>query len=145
MRTVTESIDEPYSPAQAAGIALFSAVVAIGSGVVLWTWDGWSSWIAGPVFWLSLLGLLGAIPGWYDARHPNAPERRRVFALAFLAGFFALAGGLLAWVMFRPDSNCSDCDSASGWAIGIGFQVICWGMAGVSVRQIVKGRTASPN
>lgn len=132
--------EEPYTPRQAAAIFGVSALATAAAGVALWMWDGWTSWIAFPVFFLGFLATLGSVIGWYDARHPSASERQAAFALTFLALLFASGGILFGWIFLSPDSGCSDCSTTGGRVGAVAFQLIFWGMTSVCVVKLLKLR-----
>jgi hypothetical protein len=133
-------VTEPYTPRQAAAIVGASALITALSGLALRHWDGWTSWIAGPAFFLGFLMTLGSISGWYDARHPSAPERRAAFALTFLALFFACAAILFGWLYLSPDSGCADCSTTGGRITAAAFQLLFWGMTAACLVRLARLR-----
>lgn len=133
-------IEEPCTPRQEAAIFGAIALITAASGVALWMWDGWTSWIAFPVFFLGFLMTLGSVTGWYDACNPSAPERRAAFALTFLALLFASVAILFGWLFLSPDSGCSDCSTTGGRVTAVAFQLLLWSMTAACLVRLLKLR-----
>lgn len=134
--------EEPPARSQAVrSVALAAAVTGL-AGTVLWLRDGWTSWIAGPVFFLAAMGLIGALNDWVSDLLRLRAEGRRIASLIFLALFLFGGTSYILWVILSP-GQCVDCDSPAGWALAAVFLVGGWGMAAVAVIQVFKGRPPS--